>query len=536
MRYLLIFFIVISTLLGVDLELEDEPTDINRDLSINKIYFGKSLFQGKFKDNRELRYNSNYIINVGDEVSIKLWGAYNYVGRVKVDTQGNIFIPKVGTVHLLGVSNRNLEQVVKQSVNRVFNSNVSLYANLEGYQPLSIFVTGAVNRPGLYKGFSSDSILQLIDKAGGIINGEGSYRNIVILRNNHIVKRFDLYRFLINGQLSLFRFQDGDVVRVNTLKNSIEVSGEVKRAYIFELLANSSSVGEIMRFVLPKPTVTHFVITKWENGLEKINRYPISEKYRVYVKNGDKIKFVSDYLKNNLTITIDGEHGNLHTIMVKKGENLKNLLSKIILTPLSDINAVKLYRKSVASRQKKLIDANLKDLEARVMTTGSSTTEEAKIRKEESTLVLDFIRRASKIQPKGQVIINNATDLSNIILEDGDRVYIPKKSHIIVVEGEVALPNAQTFVSGYSISDYIDSCGGFSSRANREKVLLVKKNGQVITYNANSWWNDTILEIEAGDSILVLGRVDSKNLQITSSITQILYQIAVGAAVVLRAF
>jgi len=222
--------------------------------------------------------------------------------------------------------------------------------------------------------------------------------------------------------------------------------------------------------------------------------------------------------------------------MVKKGENLKNLLSKIILTPLSDINAVKLYRKSVASRQKKLIDANLKDLEARVMTTGSSTTEEAKIRKEESTLVLDFIRRASKIQPKGQVIINNATDLSNIILEDGDRVYIPKKSHIIVVEGEVALPNAQTFVSGYSISDYIDSCGGFSSRANREKVLLVKKNGQVITYNANSWWNDTILEIEAGDSILVLGRVDSKNLQITSSITQILYQIAVGAAVVLRAF
>ena len=72
MRYLLIFFIVISTLLGVDLELEDEPTDINRDLSINKIYFGKSLFQGKFKDNRELRYNSNYIINVGDEVSIKL--------------------------------------------------------------------------------------------------------------------------------------------------------------------------------------------------------------------------------------------------------------------------------------------------------------------------------------------------------------------------------------------------------------------------------------------------------------------------------
>ena len=42
--------------------------------------------------------------------------------------------------------------------------------------------------------------------------------------------------------------------------------------------------------------------------------------------------------------------------------------------------------------------------------------------------------------------------------------------------------------------------------------------------------------VEAGDSILVLGKVDTKNIQITSSVTQILYQIAVGAAVVLRAF
>jgi len=536
MRYLLIFFIVIGTISGVDLALEDEPTDINRDLSTNKIYFGATLFQGRFKDNKQLRYNLNYIINIGDTISIKLWGAYNYVGKVKVDTQGNIFIPKVGTIHLLGVSNRELKRIVTNSVNRVFNSNVSVYANLDDYQPISIFVTGGVKRPGLYTGVSSNSILQLIDKAGGIVNGEGSYRDIVVLRSNRVIKRFDLYQFLVNGKLSLFQFQDGDVVRVDTLKNSIEVSGEVKRAYIFELLANSSSVGEIMRFVLPKPTVTHFVITTWENGLEKINRYPISDKYRVYVKNGDKIKFVSDYLKNNLTITIDGEHGNLHTMMVKKGENLKNLLSKITLTPLSDINAVKLYRKSVALRQKKLIDANLKDLEARVMTTGSSTTEEAKIRKEESALVLDFIRRASKVEPKGQVIINKATNLSDVILEDEDRVFIPKKSHIIVVEGEVALPNAQTFVPNYSISDYINSCGGFSPRANREKVLLVKKSGQVITYNATSWWNDKVLKIEAGDAILVLGKVDSKNIQITSSVTQILYQIAVGAAVVLRAF
>ncbi len=66
--------------------------------------------------------------------------------------------------------------------------------------------------------------------------------------------------------------------------------------------------------------------------------------------------------------------------------------------------------------------------------------------------------------------------------------------------------------------------------------MLVKKSGKVLTYNATSWWNKVSLKVEAGDSILVLGNVDTKNIQITSSITQIIYQIAVSAAVVLRGF
>jgi len=535
MRKVLLILLFVEIVMGVDLTLEDKSSSIQTS-SNHKIYFGKTLFQGAFKNNKQLRYSPNYLINIGDEISVKLWGAYNYMGQLKVDSKGNIFIPKVGNIYLLGISNQDLQKTITREVKKVFNNNVYIYANLNSYQPISIFVTGGVKKAGLYDALSSDSILQLIDKAGGIIDGQGSYRDIEVLRDNQPIRRFDLYRFLIDGKLSMFQFQNGDVIRVGTLKNTIEVSGEVRRPYIFELSASEVSVGEIVPFVLPKPNVTHFIITRWVNGVEKIEKYPISDKYRVYIKNGEKIRFVSDYLKDNLTITIDGEHGNLHTMMVQKGTNLKELLSQIILTPLSDIKAVRLYRKSIAQKQKQLIDANLKDLEARVMTTGSSTVEEAKIRKEESASVLDFIRRASKVQPKGQVIINEDTDLSNVILEDGDRIYIPKKSHVVVVEGEVSLPNAQTFVPDYTIDDYIKSCGGYSPRANKEKVLLVKKSGRVFTYNSSSWWENVPLKVEAGDSILVLGKVDTKNIQITSSVTQILYQIAVGAAVVLRAF
>ncbi len=42
-------------------------------------------------------------------------------------------------------------------------------------------------------------------------------------------------------------------------------------------------------------------------------------------------------------------------------------------------------------------------------------------------MVLDFINRALKVEPKGQVIINRETPLSEVILEDGDEIYIPKR-------------------------------------------------------------------------------------------------------------
>ncbi len=535
MRRILLLILLIESIFGINLDLSSEK-NISQSIENHKAYFGESLFKGEFKKNRELRYNSNYILNIGDKVSIKLWGAYNYTGELKIDSRGNIFIPKVGVVHLLGVSNQNLKSVVERSVKRVFNSNVSVYANLDSYQAISIFITGKVKKPGLYSALAGDSILQLLDKAGGVINGEGSYRDVAILRNNRVVKRVDLYSFLLDGNLIPFQFHNGDVIKVGNIKNRVEIGGEVEKNYIFEFLTDSISVDEIMKYVAVKPNATHFIVTKWIDGVEKVTKYPISDRYRISLRNGDKIRFISDYLKNNITIYIDGEHANLHSIMVKKGENLKDLLSKIILTPLSDIKAVQLYRKSIAVKQAKLIKANLKDLEARVMTTGSSTLEEAKIRKEESALILDFIKRASEVKPRGQVIINSSTDLSTVILEDGDRVFIPKKSQVVVVEGEVSLPNAQTFVNGYTVEDYIESCGGFSPRANRERVLIVKKSGRVITYNATSWWSAKSVNIEAGDSILVIGKVDSKDIQITSSITQILYQIAVSTAVVLKAF
>ena len=533
----IVLFLLLNILVAVDIQLEQKSSDVSQLTSGDKSYFGESIFKGNFKENQQFRYNPNYVLNIGDIISVKMWGAYEFSAELSIDKQGNIFIPKVGDIYLLGLPNSRLKSKIQSSVKRIFNKNVYVYADLKQYQPISVFVSGAVQKVGLYKGLSTDSLLQFIDKAGGIIRGQGSYRNITILRNKQTIKDIDLYPFLLNGQIDMFQFRNGDVILVNSVRNFIEVSGEVNRPYIFELFSDSTSVQEVMRFIMPKPTANHFMVTKWENGQEITNEYPLNEAYNVFVTKGTKLKFFSDYYVNNLEVKIEGEHRGAKKIMVKKGTSLYDVLSSVKFTPLSDIKNVRLYRKSVANTQKQLIETMLKDLEARAFTSGSATVEEANIRTRESEMIMKFVERVRKVQPLGQVIISNEDNLEKIYLEEGDRVVVPKHSNIVVVQGEVNIPNALAYRENYIIDDYISACGGYGERANRDKVLLIKANGRVIQQSSGDFFSDNkALKVDAGDSILVLGKTDSKNILITSSVTKILYQVAVGAAVVLRAF
>ena len=526
-------------LFGVDVLVEQNSTQNSKLSHSSKAYFGEQIFQGNFKENKQFRYNPEYIINVGDVISVKIWGAYEFLEDLTVDKQGNIFMPKVGQVNLLGLSNSMLKDTLEESIKTVFNDNVYIYADIKQYQPISVFVSGAVKKVGLYNGLSTDSILQFIDKSGGIVRGQGSYRHIAILRDKQIIKDIDLYQFILSGQVDMFQFKNGDVILVNQVQNFIEVEGEVNRPYIFELQGSSTTVQDIMRYIMPKPTANNFMLTSWDTNQETTRDYPLSQASSIHVSNGSKVKFFSNYYVNSLEIEVAGEHMGSKNRTIKKGTTLYGILSEIKFTPLSEIKNVRIYRKSVANIQKQLIETMLKDLEARAFTSDSSTVEEASIRNKEAEMIIKFVERARKIEPLGQVVISNKDNLDEIYLEEGDRIVIPKRSNVVVIQGEVNIPNAIAYRKNYEIKDYIRVCGGYGERANRENILLIKANGEVLQYNGDVGLFDRASvspKVEAGDSILILGKTDSKSILITSSVTKILYQIAVGAAVVLRGF
>jgi hypothetical protein len=234
-----------------------------------------------------------------------------------------------------------------------------------------------------------------------------------------------------------------------------------------------------------------------------------------------------------MKIFIQGEHNSLQTYVVKKGTSLKDAIGLISPNAQTNLQAVQLYRKSVAVMQKKLIEASLRELETLTLTNSAVTKEEATMRASESKFILEFIERVKKEEPKGQVVIDENTNLAEFILEEGDIVNIPAKSDVIVVQGEVGLPGAFTYNKDYHIDDYIKSAGYLNERANKERILVIKANGKAERFDASMFSFSSAPKVDSGDAILVLPKIETKTLQITGALTQILYQVAIATKVVL---
>lgn len=64
-----------------------------QDVNTVDTMFGEQLFRGAFSTTSGSTFNDSYSINPGDNVQVRMWGAYQYAATMTVDPQGNIFLP-----------------------------------------------------------------------------------------------------------------------------------------------------------------------------------------------------------------------------------------------------------------------------------------------------------------------------------------------------------------------------------------------------------------------------------------------------------
>lgn len=486
------------------------------------IVFGAQMFTGRFAALTYSGFNPEYQIAVGDRLLVRLWGAVTYEARQVVDPQGNIFIPNVGPVLVANVRNADLNQRVEQQVKRTFRANVGVYATLEAAQPVKIYVTGFVRAPGLYGGLSSDSVLYYIDKAGGIDPDRGSFLSVTVQRGGKVRSRIDLYKFLLDGIIETPQLQDGDTIVISPRQNTISVFGEALNPYLFEFATPTINAAELLRLARPKPVATHMSIVR-TTGLERRSEYvPLGQAASVQLTDGDTVTFTADKFPATILVRVDGAQLGERTYVLPYGARLKDVIARLRPAPHANMAALQLFRLSVQAKQKQNLDTTLQAMQTAILSARSATTEEASLRTQEAALILQFIDRARQIVPLGQVVLNSRTDADDMLLEDGDVLRIPENSSMVTVGGEVLFPNSLVYTPSANVDDYLALVGGYTQRADRDKLIIVKPNGAVAPEDS---------KIEPGDQILVLPKVETKWVELTRAITSVLYQLAVAARV-----
>jgi protein involved in polysaccharide export with SLBB domain len=488
--------------------------------------FGANLFTGAFTGTLAALFNPDHVIAVGDQLQLRLWGAFSHEAVLTVDPQGNVFVPQVGPVQVAGLANRDLHKVLDEAVRRTFRANVHSYISLAAAQPVRVFVTGFVHRPGMYSGTSSDSVLRYLDQAGGIDTERGSFLDVQVMRAGTARARFNLYDFLLSGRIPSVQLADGDVVVVGPRKSSYAVLGLAENAKRFEFEGGRIDLARVAALAKPLASATHVRVNRNTGTVRNTEYYPLGEAQNVQLDTGDEIQFTADKRPGTITVRVEGEHTSSQEYVLPHGARVGELMKQISFSERSDAANVQLYRLSVKQRQKVLLESALKSLEASVLTARSGTQEEARLRTEEAALVLQWVTRARAIEPLGQVLIARAPDRDQLLLENGDIVRVPVKDGLVQVNGEVLFPNAVAFEEKQVVMDYIKRAGGYAQNADTSRIVIAHRDGGYTEGEEST-------QVRLGDEILVLPKVDTKSRQFWKDITQIIFQIAVSAGVVL---
>lgn len=499
------------------------PSSSMRYQDKNKM-FGAQLFKGAFASTAGSTFNTSYVINPGDNINLRLWGAYQFSGTQTVDPQGNIFIPNIGPLKVAGTTNGSLQSLVTAAVRRIYVSNVNVYAALEQAQPVKVLVTGFVNQPGNYGGVANDTVLAYLDRAGGVDPERGSYVDVQIIRNGQHIKYVNLYDFLLAGQIKQFSFKDGDVVVVAPRKHTFSVEGEVYNAYDFEFNNPTLTVAQALTVARVKPSATHVSVSRRQGTQYTSEYHTLADAQNVMLHDGDLLAVTADRFAGTIQVRIEGAHNGTHALVLPYGSKLSEVMKQLQPNALAEVQSLQLYRPSVAKRQKEMLNVSLDKLEEATLSVRSSTQEEANLRAKDAELVKQFIAKARSVEPKGQVVLD-AQSFDDVILEQGDILMIPERTSVVMVHGEVTFPNGVAWQKGMKAQDYIGDVGGFTQKSNRSKLIVIHQNGESELVKGSH-------VIKQGDEILVLPKMQIKGVELTRGLTQILYQIAIAAKIV----
>jgi len=293
-------------------------------------------------------------------------------------------------------------------------------------------------------------------------------------------------------------------------------SAYIKEAEITRIISSDSSKIEHIKFDLESVV----------NGSADNN---------ITLRSKDSVNiFAIPNWQENVKVELKGELRFPGNYTIRRGETLNDLLKRAGgFSTFAEPKAAVFTRKSIKQQEEEQLARLSTELRRDIASKSFQNSESG------STLSYDEMNKLlndiAGVKAVGRLVIDLPSIVNNqqnLVLQNGDQLFVPSKRDSISVIGEVNYSTSHLFRSDIDIDDYIAQSGGMKSRAAEDRVYVIKANGSVKIPNKGNWFaaNESEL-LEPGDTIVVpLDAEHMDKLTLWSKATQVLYQLGVAVA------
>ena len=431
----------------------------------------------------------------------------------------------------------------------------------------TVELTGAVEHPGSFQWRPDSRLREVVIQGHPLPKADTKRAEVVRISKNMIERTIipvDLAALLAGDESQNILLEPKDKIQIYSVEQNpentwetVNLSGAVRTRGSFQWRPGLT-VREIIieGQLLPQSDMSRAEVIRLDQNLMSRTVIPVDlqalmagdESQNIKLERQDLIR-VYTKLRAAEKVVVSGEVVRAGEYEISKEERLSDLLRRVGgFTKEAYAYGAVFKRTDVKNSQERNLQSFIVRMQSQLLQNAASgsaqaiTLEDAAATKAEMTINQSIMEnlKGLKEQYEGRVAINITDSLDqwtgtadDLLLKNGDSLFIPKRPQEVMVAGEVHSPSAQVLLPGMTVRDVIYRSGGYAKYAEKDDVYVLQANGTAVSGDSPSVGNIEKKELRAGDTVFVPQKLDHNAwMRLTKDVVDIMFKTAVIIATI----
>ena len=361
----------------------------------------------------------------------------------------------------------------------------------------AVLLEGAAYIPGTYSLDSVSTIKDLLEAAGGLTR-EALKGQATLFRSDNGIERKALSIDLTDERELNYRLADGDRLFIPQESElfdigTIRVKGEVNSPGIYEYKAgmslsdalilaqgftanaNNGAVNVYQNFLVDGETYTQTETVAVNDDLRSKDQVLLSENSLIVVRRDPNFREIEEVYLTGLVLNegnfaIKGNNYRLYDLLKDSGGFLKDAYLKGISVT-----------RTISGKDRETAKVVQQALEEGVEAAASQEVNQEELAEKTDQIGEEFIQEDIVIGIDGvRLMASGGSSLrNNIVLQNGDRINVPKLDNTVTILGEVQKKSKVVYGNNLTVKKAIRFAGGYNNTARQKRVYVIYKNGTI---------------------------------------------------------